>query len=312
MDNNITKIHKFACVEPGAKIGSGTRIWSWAHVLGGAVIGEDCNICDHTFIENGVTIGDRVTVKCGVSIWDGVTIEDDVFVGPSVAFTNDKYPRSKQRPEAYEKTIIKRGASLGANSTILPVIVGEYAFVGAGAVVTRNVPPYAMVVGNPARIVGYVGTEKQNAKLPSETSSLLVTASNTAAKLLPIPGATDMRGDLSVIDWQSGFPFEVRRVFYTYRIPSHQVRGEHAHKRCHQFLICVSGSLRVIADDGQHREEFVLDTPKVGLYLPPLTWGVQYKHSEDCVLLVLASHAYEPDDYIRNYSDFLLAIQAST
>ena len=121
-------IHPQGLVEEGAVIGENTRIWAWAHVLGGAEIGRDCNICDHTFIENGVKLGDRVTVKCGVSIWEGITAEDDVFIGPSVTFTNDRFPRSKLYPETYCRTHICQGASIGANATILPpTTLGNYA-----------------------------------------------------------------------------------------------------------------------------------------------------------------------------------------
>ena len=113
-----------------------------AHILPGAVIGCDCNICDHTFIENDVTVGDRVTIKCGVQLWDGTTVEDDVFIGPNATFTNDPFPRSKQYPTEFSRTVIKRGASIGANATILPgITIGERSMIGAGAVITRNVPP---------------------------------------------------------------------------------------------------------------------------------------------------------------------------
>lgn len=135
-------------------VGEGTRIWAFAHVLPGARIGMDCNICDQTFIENDVVIGDRVTIKSGVHIWDGIRMEDDVFIGPSVAFTNDRYPRSRQWPAERPVTVVKCGASIGANATLLPgITIGEYAMVGAGAVVTRDVPAYAVVVGNPARVI---------------------------------------------------------------------------------------------------------------------------------------------------------------
>lgn len=156
-------VHERAIVEPGARIGAGTRIWAFAHVLGGAVIGRDCNICDQTFIENDVVIGDRVTIKCGVQVWDGVRLDDDVFVGPNATFTNDLFPRSKHYPEKISETHVSRGASIGANATILAGrTIGERAMVGAGAVVTKDVPPYAIVVGNPAVIRGYVTDSEKN------------------------------------------------------------------------------------------------------------------------------------------------------
>jgi acetyltransferase-like isoleucine patch superfamily enzyme len=129
-------------------------VWQYCVVLPKAVIGEDCNICSHCFIENDVRIGDRVTVKSGVQLWDGVRIEDDVFIGPNVSFTNDRYPRSKQYPERFEETVVRRGASIGAGSVILcDIEIGEGAMVGAGSVVTKNVPAGELWVGNPARFV---------------------------------------------------------------------------------------------------------------------------------------------------------------
>ncbi len=135
-------------------IGQRTRVWAFTHVLPGAKIGDDCNICDHVFIENEVVVGNRVTIKCGVQLWDGVTLEDDVFIGPNATFTNDPFPRSKVYPETFTKTLVKRGASIGANATILSgLTIGENAMVGAGAVVTKDVPPGMVVVGNPARVI---------------------------------------------------------------------------------------------------------------------------------------------------------------
>lgn len=136
------------------QIGEGTRVWQYVVILPGAVIGRDGNICSHCFIENKVVVGDRVTVKCGVQLWDGVTLEDDVFVGPNVTFTNDQQPRSRNAAAELLPTLVKKGASIGANATILPgLTIGEGAMVGAGAVVTKDVPPGVTVVGNPARIV---------------------------------------------------------------------------------------------------------------------------------------------------------------
>ena len=148
--------HPNALVE-SENVGEGTRIWAFAHVLPKAVVGRDCNLCDHVFIENDVIIGDRVTIKCGVQVWDGTRIEDDVFIGPNATLTNDRFPRSKHYPEAFATTTLRKGSSIGANATLLPGIsVGQYSMVGAGAVVTRSVPPHAVVAGNPARIIRYV------------------------------------------------------------------------------------------------------------------------------------------------------------
>jgi len=136
-------------------IGDGTRIWAFTHVLPGAIIGKDCNICDHVFIENDVVIGDSVTIKCGVQIWDGIRVGNNVFIGPNATFTNDNFPRSKEYPEQFAKTVIEDGASIGANATILPGLqIGHKAMIGAGAVVTQNVPPNAIVFGKPAKNTG--------------------------------------------------------------------------------------------------------------------------------------------------------------
>jgi UDP-2-acetamido-3-amino-2,3-dideoxy-glucuronate N-acetyltransferase len=136
------------------QIGEGTRVWQYVVILPGAVIGRDCNICSHCFIENKVVVGDRVTVKCGVQLWDGITLEDDVFVGSNATFTNDLEPRSRNTNAKLLPTLVKKGASVGANATILPgLTIGEGAMVGAGSVVTKDVPPRTLVVGNPARVV---------------------------------------------------------------------------------------------------------------------------------------------------------------
>lgn len=139
------------------KIGEGTTIWQYCVVLPGARIGAHCNICAGVLIENDVVIGNYVTVKSGVQLWDGVTVEDQVFIGPNVTFTNDLVPRSKVYPEKFERTYVRKGASIGANSTIVAGhVIGEYALVGAGSVVTRDIPAYTVWYGNPARLQGYI------------------------------------------------------------------------------------------------------------------------------------------------------------
>jgi UDP-2-acetamido-3-amino-2,3-dideoxy-glucuronate N-acetyltransferase len=149
MEGNIM-IHSAAICE-SKQIGDGTKIWAFVHILPGAVIGSDCNICDFVFIENQVSIGDRTTIKSGVQIWDGITIGSDVFIGPNVTFTNDKYPKSKNKDFDLLPTFVGNGASIGANATILPGIsIGANAVIGAGSVVTKNVEPGVTVIGNPA------------------------------------------------------------------------------------------------------------------------------------------------------------------
>ena len=149
-------IHQLADVAD-CQIGEGTTVWQFVVVLKGAKIGMGCNICAQTLIEGGVVIGDRVTIKSGVQVWEGSIIGDDVFIGPNATFTNDLYPRSKKYPENFRGIIVKNGASIGANSTILAgVTIGEKSLIGAGSVVTVDVPDGAIVVGNPAKIVRYI------------------------------------------------------------------------------------------------------------------------------------------------------------
>jgi hypothetical protein len=181
--------------------------------------------------------------------------------------------------------------------------------VGAGAVVTRDVPPNAVVVGNPARITGYADT----AQVPVRAASV---GSGGMPKFLRVVGPvayempviTDLRGSISVGEIGRNLPFAPRRYFTVFRVPGEEVRGAHAHKTCHQFVVCVRGSVNLMVDDGSSREELVLDTPAVGVHLPPMIWGVQYKYSSDAILLVLASEPYDADDYIRDYQQFLGAV----
>jgi len=302
--------HATAIVETDI-VGDDTRIWAFTHVLAGAKIGRECNICDHVFIENDVTIGDRVTIKCGVQIWDGVTIEDRVFVGPNATFTNDPLPRSKRNLQSVPRTIIKRGASVGANATILPgLTIGEDAVIGAGAVLTHDAPARAVLFGNPARITGYSGVKAQPA-VPLATS-LDDAAPDVRVKgvsLVRMPLIEDTRGMLSAAEIRKHVPFDVKRFFLVYSVPTEHVRGEHAHRTLHQFLVCVNGRCHLMVDDGDERQEFMLNSPALGVYLQPMVWSVQYKYSSDAVLLVLASDYYDASDYIRDYSEFVRTIR---
>lgn len=304
--------HPQALVE-SENVGCGTRIWAFAHVLPGAVLGEDCNVCDHVFIENDVVVGDRVTLKCGVQLWDGIRIEDDVFIGPNATFTNDPHPRSKRHLDSYPQTRVKRGASIGANATILPgITIGRYAMVGAGAVVTRSVPPYAVVVGNPARIVRYAEAgESADGTRPSAPLPEPPPVRVRGVRLVRTPVIEDLRGRLSAREVGRDLPFAPARCFVVFDVPSKEIRGEHAHRECEQLLVCLRGSMALVCDDGEARQEIVLESPEVALYLPPMVWGTQYKYTADAMLLVLASHPYDPDDYIRDYDRFLAELSAA-
>ena len=156
MQNKGFFVHPNALVE-SENIGAKTRIWAFAQVQQNAVIGEDCNLGNGVFVENGAMIGNRVTIKNGISLWDGLIIEDDVFLGPNAVFTNDMFPRSKANRGGYLKTLIKQGASIGANATILcGITLGKYCMVGAGSVVTKDIQDFALVTGNPARFKYWV------------------------------------------------------------------------------------------------------------------------------------------------------------
>lgn len=174
----LYQAHETAIVDQGAQIGAGTRIWHWVHVSSGARLGERCSLGQNVFIGNNVLIGNNVKIQNNVSVYDNVTLEDDVFCGPSMVFTNVYNPRSAvPRKDEYRSTVVNRGATLGANCTIIcGVTIGEYAFIGAGAVVNQNVPPYALMVGVPAKQIGWISQfgEQLRFKLQIDGSSIAI------------------------------------------------------------------------------------------------------------------------------------------
>lgn len=300
-------IHPMAICET-ASVGDDTRIWAFAHLLPGARVGAGCNICDGVFIENDVVLGDRVTIKCGVQVWDGIEIEDDVFVGPNATFTNDPFPRSRRPPAQFGRTIVRHGASIGANATILPGLeIGTGSMVGAGSVVTRSVPPNAIVSGNPATITGYVDTQPIDPTEPMEADEpeRVVSVGVGAASVYRLRRAADLRGELAVCEFGDELPFAPVRMFSIFNVPTRDVRGQQAHRQCSQFLIAMHGVCRLLLDDGRQRRSLWLDRPDRGVFVPPGIWTSQTNFSPDCVLFVLNSHAYDPADYIRSYSEFL-------
>jgi len=303
-------VHERALCESD-DIGPHTRIAAFAHVLAGTRIGADCTICDSVFVESGVVVGDRVTVESGVRLCGGVELSDDVFIGSNTTFTNEQLSWGHESSERRHFTTVNAGASIGANATILSGIeIGRRAKVGAGAVVTRSVPPNAIVIGNPAHIVGYTETPQRRAPeqplAPPKPGTVELDVGGVY--LWRSAEFSDLRGSLTAREFPyDTVPFVPRRSFLVYNVPNQEVRGEHAHRVCHQFMVCVSGSMSVAVDDGERRAEVTLDAPTLGLYIPALVWASQFRHSADSVLLVLASHPYDASDYIRDYELFLIA-----
>jgi len=251
-------------------------------------------------------VGSSCVIASGAVLCSGVTLESDVVVGPNAVFVEPGDAKDGRAAEVH------RGVRIGANATIGPgIVLAVGSVVRPGAVVTRSVPPRAIVEGNPATIVGYVGTVPGNSTVPSFSGAGGKQVEATAVRgvtLHHFPVVPDLRGNLTVGEFVKEIPFVPMRFFMVFGVPSREIRGEHAHRQCHQFLICVRGSCAVVPDDGNGREEILLDAPNRGLYLPPMTWATQYKYSADALLLVFASHHYDASDYIRTYNEYTTLI----
>lgn len=248
----------------------------------------------------------RCEVHKTAHVGPGVRLGCDVRVGP-MATVVDATPGGVDAP-----TELMDGVVVGPNATVAAGCrVGLRASIAAGAVVSRSVPPLAIVEGNPGRITGYVDSTHAAGKgapaaagVPGSFDCRVRGVKVTELRTIP-----DMRGTLSPGDFMRDVPFEAKRFFFVYGVPSFETRGEHAHFACEQFLVAASGSVRVLVDDGNNREEFHLDRASLGVYIPPLVWGVQYRYTADAVLLVFASHSYCAEDYIRDYSTFLAVVR---
>jgi UDP-2-acetamido-3-amino-2,3-dideoxy-glucuronate N-acetyltransferase len=212
-------------------------------------------------------------------------------------------------------TVIGHNVSIGANATVLGgVRLGDCCVVEPGAVVREDVPAFCIVGGNPAVVIGYQSTAlcREAVRSPFSTLSDGATLLSNGARSIKLRRVKDVRGSLCVAEFpDQGLPFLPNRVFFVFDVPSEEVRGQHAHKHCHQFLIAVGGAVSTIVDDGRSRREVLLDHPSMGLYMPPMTWGIQQRYSSDARLLVMASHSYDPDDYIRDYESFLEMVDKS-
>lgn len=309
----IAAVHSHAsCDTP--QLGDQTQIDAFARIEGDARIGSNCKIGAHSYVAGDVVIGDRVTLADHVSIGNAVRIEDDVTVGSQTSFAVVDSSSAK-------RTIVRSGVHIGAHVTILDgVEIGPNAVIDSGTLVRDSVPAEAIVSGNPPQIIGYVDTPESVIESSSGSDVSTSTASGSWRPADPLarvsgvqlqrsPVITDMRGSITVNEISTTLPFVPQRYFMVFDVPGEETRGQHAHRECHQFLVCTQGRVLVLADDGTNRESFVLDNRSSGLYLPPMTWGVQYGYTRDSVLLVLASHPYEDADYIRTYDEFLQAVK---
>jgi acetyltransferase-like isoleucine patch superfamily enzyme len=290
-------------------VGAGTRVWAFAHVLSGAVVGTECNICDHVFVENDVVIGDRVTIKSGVQLWDGIRLEDDVFVGPNATFSNDRYPRSKIYPAEYLKTVVRRGASIGANATILPgLAIGERALVAAGSVVTRDVPARVLVQGNPARPSAFLDADLLDASLcdPTEGACELL----PGVELYRLSQTIERGGTLVAIDLAHNVPFAPQRFFALTGAPNGVLTGDQAYIRCIQFVVLLSGAVTALVDNARKRRAVRLAVPGTAILIPAGTWGGYLAFAPGTTLGVFASEPDSPADCIRDYREFLTRFEA--
>lgn len=253
-----------------------------------------------TWISPLATIGTNVEIGVGAIISGRCQVGDYCHIGAGAVLDPGTGDTS---------IVVEAGAKIMASATVAgAVTIAQGALVQPGAVVIRNVPPHAVVSGNPAEITGYTtvdadSTQALGAYLP-EAPGMMATQVN-GVTLHRLPKVLDLRGNLTVGEFGRTLPFDAKRYFLVFGVPNAEVRGEHAHRTCHQFLLCANGNCSVVADDGHTREEFELNDPSIGLHLPPLTWGIQYKYSHDAVLLVFASEFYSAAEYIRNYGEFL-------
>jgi UDP-2-acetamido-3-amino-2,3-dideoxy-glucuronate N-acetyltransferase len=260
----------------GAQLGEGTQVLAFAAVSPGARLGAGCNIGEHALIGRDAVLGD------GVHVGGGARVLPDVSVGPGV--------------RVGENAVV--GADAGPGAVIAP-----------GGVVTAAVPAHAIVAGNPSKIDGYV-TDRSHLGDPLDDGAPRQVEAEVGELLVPgvtvqqVTRVRDLRGSLAAVEF-SDLPFAPQRAFTVFDVPSESIRGSHAHRTCHQLLICLTGSVRCLVDDGERRDQVRLDRPEVALYMPPLIWGTQYQYTSDAIVLVLASHPYDPADYIRSYDEFV-------
>ena len=286
---NLPNIH------PSCRIGDSVSVDEKAW------IGPNCYLDGHITIEAGVVL------KGGITLIGGIVVGRDSLLEPGVCIASPKPSQSQ------ESTVVRVGhqVHVGAGTVLLSgVSIGHHAWIEPCTVVLRNIPSHAIVSGNPAAISGYMGDPLYQGSISSNLVSVpdspgVYPSQVKGVTVHHFPRIRDLRGDLSVGEFERSVPFLPKRYFIVYDVPSTETRGEHAHMKCDQFLVSVAGAVSVVVDDGLRREEVLLDRPNIGLFIPAGIWGIQYKYSASSTLLVFASEYYDGSDYIRNYDDFL-------
>lgn len=284
------------------RIGAHSRVLAFARLGPDVTVGEDCFVGDHAVLEGEVTLADDVQIEGGARIVGPVTVGRRAAVGVGAVLSGT------ERTSGTADIVVGADAQIGANAAVLPgVSIGRSAVVRPGSIVTDSVPAHAIVAGNPARIVAYVEStdlavarERILTAAPEKTIETAV----GGVTIHPVTHARDLRGSLAALEFRD-LPFVPLRAFVVFDVPSETVRGSHAHRVCAQFLVCLAGGVSCLVDDGTAREDLRLATADAGVYMPPMTWGTQWRYTHDAILLVLASHPYDPADYVRDYEEFL-------
>lgn len=282
----------------GSAVGAYSRIGPEVEIAGPCSIGEQTLLAGRIRMASAVEIGSHAFLHGPLAVETGVRIGARCCMDASGGGA---------------PILLGEGAVVGANATIWPgVSVGKRARIEPGSVVTKDVPAMAVVAGNPARIVRYSGAPAAAAHphLPEAVDAAPTAIRGVTLHRLPLH--EDLRGQLTFGEAQRHVPFPIRRYFLSFGVASEQVRGEHAHRALHQFLVCAHGRVHIAADDGVTQADFLLEQPDVGLHIPPMIWSVQYRFSADAVLLALCSDNYDPADYIRDYAEFLELVRGGS
>ena len=294
-----------------AVIGSKTTIGPYSIVSPETTIGGYCSIGNSVRISGKVSIGNRVSLADGVTLTGPIKIEDDVHIGNNAEIGPDSASGFSKSP----KTIVEAGAIIGANSRVFPgITIGIQALILEGSKVTTSVESYGVADerGRSLRRPGVVPVRKLDDPIISGVESANYESKVAGVELISLHEARDSRGTLLAFEMSDYLPFTPKRFFTVSSVPEQEKRGIHAHFRCHQFIVPIRGRVQVIVADGTHSEEYLLDSPKTGIYLPPLTWGTQHSFSHDAVILVLASERYERSDYIHHWDDFVQVKKSTT